>query len=97
MDVRKKKFTEHQLDRGLRHNERDINWGRDEERDVNREYHRANEDCHDAHVNIVNNKKYAQFQLFKDALAFGRPGCGAPARTKSGRIRTTIKGNPEIR
>ena len=33
----------------------------------------------------------------QDALAFGRPGCGAPARTKSGRIRTTMIGNPEIR
>ena len=32
-----------------------------------------------------------------DALAFGRPGCGAPARTKSGRIRTTLIGNPDIR
>ena len=33
----------------------------------------------------------------QDALAFGRPGCGAPQRTKSGRIRTAIFGNPEIR
>ena len=97
MDVRKKKFTEHQLDRGLRPNEREINWDRDEERDVNREYHRANEDCHDAHVDILIDYKYGYNKLFKDALAFGRPGCGAPARTKSGRIRTTIKGNPEIR
>ena len=30
-------------------------------------------------------------------MAFGRPGCGAPQRTKSGRIRTAIFGNPEIR
>jgi hypothetical protein len=37
-----------------------------------------------------------QFQ-FKDALTFGRPGCGAPARTKSGRLRTAIIGNQEIR
>ena len=34
---------------------------------------------------------------FQDAMAFGRPGCGAPQRTKSGRIRTAIFGNPEIR
>ena len=33
----------------------------------------------------------------RDSLAFGRPGCGAPARTKSGRIRTTLIGNPDIR
>lgn len=33
----------------------------------------------------------------KDALTFGRPGCGAPVRTRSGRIRTTLIGNPEIR
>jgi len=32
-----------------------------------------------------------------DALAFGRPGAGAPARTRSGRIRTTLIGNPELR
>ena len=35
--------------------------------------------------------------LFKDVLSFGRPGCGAPVRTKSGRVRTMIRGNPEIR
>lgn len=33
----------------------------------------------------------------QDALTFGRPGCGAPVRTKSGRVRTTIIGAPEIR
>ena len=33
----------------------------------------------------------------KDALTFGRPGCGAPVRTKSGRLRTNLIGNPEIR
>ncbi|CAB4067773.1 unnamed protein product [Lepeophtheirus salmonis] len=32
-----------------------------------------------------------------DALTFGRAGNGAPVRTKSGRIRTAIVGNPEIR
>ena len=30
-------------------------------------------------------------------MSFGRPGYGAPVRTKSGRIRTIIRGNPEIR
>ena len=35
--------------------------------------------------------------LFQDALSFGRPGYGAPVRTKSGRIRTQILGNTDIR
>ena len=35
--------------------------------------------------------------FLKDALTFGRPGCGAPVRTRSGRIRTQMIGNPEIR
>ena len=30
-------------------------------------------------------------------MSFGRPGYGAPVRTKSGRVRTQIRGNPEIR
>ena len=35
---------------------------------------------------------------FQDAsLSFGRPGAGAPVRTKSGRLRSTVVGNPEIR
>ena len=33
----------------------------------------------------------------RDSLAFGRPGCGAPARTMSGRIRTTLIGSQDIR
>lgn len=37
------------------------------------------------------------FPYFKDALTFGRPGCGAPVRTRSGRLRTALIGNPEIR
>ncbi len=37
------------------------------------------------------------FPYLKDALTFGRPGCGAPVRTRSGRLRTTLIGNPEIR
>ena len=38
----------------------------------------------------------SEFPL-KDAMTFGRPGCGAPVRTRSGRLRTTLIGNPEIR
>ena len=30
-------------------------------------------------------------------MAFGRSGAGAPMRTKSGRLRSTVYGNPEIR
>lgn len=30
-------------------------------------------------------------------MSFGRPGYGAPVRTKSGRVRTMVRGNPEIR
>ncbi len=30
-------------------------------------------------------------------LSFGRPGYGAPVRTKSGRLRTSLRGSPEIR
>ena len=37
------------------------------------------------------------YYYFQDVLSFGRPGCGAPVRTKSGRVRTAIRGNPEIR
>ena len=45
----------------------------------------------------LSNSDLVCFYLFKDALTFGRPGCGAPVRTRSGRIRTTLIGNPEIR
>ena len=33
----------------------------------------------------------------EDVLAFGRPGYGAPVRTGSGRLRSEVRGNPEIR
>ena len=38
-----------------------------------------------------------KISFFKDALNFGRGGHGAPCRTKSGRLRSTLLGNPEIR
>ncbi len=44
-------------------------------------------------MNIVLNFKF----FVQDALTFGRPGCGAPVRTPSGRLRTTLLGNTEIR
>ena len=33
----------------------------------------------------------------EDVLSFGRPGYGAPVRTGSGRLRSEVRGNPEIR
>ena len=30
-------------------------------------------------------------------MTFGRPGYGAPVRTNSGHLRTSVVGNPEIR
>lgn len=39
----------------------------------------------------------SSFTVLQDALSFGRPGYGAPVRTKSGRIRTQILGNTDIR
>lgn len=48
---------------------------------------------HSTNLNQANHNLYQ----YQDALSFGRPGCGAPARTSSGRIRTTLIGNPELR
>ena len=36
-------------------------------------------------------------KFFQDVLTFGRPGYGAPVRTNSGHLRTSVVGNPEIR
>jgi len=84
IDVRKKRFTEHQLDK-LKHQAQGqggFSWEGEEFGQVmHPEPVRKNEDLYDT----------------SDALSFGRPGCGAPVRTKSGRIRTAITGNPEIR
>lgn len=81
VDNRKKRFTEHQFDK-LRHNNPDMVTSEAEFRPPPPpSYSRF-------HHDEVDNT---------DAMAFGRPGCGAPQRTKSGRIRTAIFGNPEIR
>ena len=59
MDVRKKKFTEHQLDRSQqRRDENDYKWDGDDAvagggggvGGQTRDYHRKNEDCYDSHV-----------------------------------------------
>ena len=41
--------------------------------------------------------EFSSVPSFQDALCFGRGGNGAPLRTKSGRLRTTVYANPEIR
>ena len=48
-------------------------------------------------INHSTNLNQASINAYQDALSFGRPGCGAPTRTRSGRIRTTLIGNPELR
>ena len=40
---------------------------------------------------------YIFFPRIKDALSFGRPGYGAPVRTRSGHVKTAVMGNTEIR
>ena len=83
-DIRKKKFTEYQLDRSQSSYNLDqldqyvgggglsggvAKWG--SEMDIS--------------------------HMGDDAMSFGRQGYGAPVRTKSGRLRSTVRGNPEIR
>ena len=46
---------------------------------------------------IKNLNDPANLLHFQDGMEFGRPGAGAPVRTKSGRLRSTVVGNPEIR
>ena len=82
IDNRKKRFTEHQFDK-LRTN------GPETPGQFSEEFRPAPAPSH---------RRFDLDQMDSgDALAFGRPGCGAPNRTKSGRIRTAIFGNPEIR
>lgn len=83
-DIRKKKFTEHQLDLGMRRSQSMFTL----------------EDSTESfgtplkHKGIYN----SDFELDNaDALSFGRDGAGAPVRTNSGRLRSTLRGNPEIR
>jgi len=82
-DVRKKKFTEHQLDLGMKRSQSmfalDTDYGGLEGGGV------APPRWSDDH------------DLVETSMAFGRPGAGAPVRTKSGRLRSTVVGNTEIR
>ena len=102
VDNRKKRFTEHQFDK-LRHGPDQPGAGAasyqpEEFRPPPPPARRFQEDVLD-NVSSFSFLSFAgQEQVYlQDALAFGRPGCGAPQRTKSGRIRTAIFGNPEIR
>jgi len=82
-DIRKKIFTEHQLDQGMRRAQ--SMFSLDDSQDslaVNAPPAMFNDD-----MELDN----------RDALCFGRNGNGAPLRTKSGRLRSTMYANPEIR
>jgi len=83
-DIRKKRFTEHQLDRGLYRSQ--SMFGLDNEEDYGGP---------ESAPLVRFNSELDLDQ--KDALCFGRGGNGAPLRTKSGRLRTTVYANPEIR
>ena len=52
MDIRKKKFTEHQLDRRQRRDESEFNWEGEEQAGPTRDYNTRNEDCYDSHVSL---------------------------------------------
>eukprot|EP00090_Calanus_glacialis_P013030 TRINITY_DN21643_c0_g1_i1.p1 TRINITY_DN21643_c0_g1~~TRINITY_DN21643_c0_g1_i1.p1 ORF type:complete len:462 (-),score=133.65 TRINITY_DN21643_c0_g1_i1:237-1583(-) len=82
-DIRKKKFTEHQLDSGMKRSQ--SMFGLDDSEDS-------------LTVNFPTAKFNDDMELDKrDALFFGRGGNGAPMRTNSGRLRSTVYANPEIR
>ena len=48
-------------------------------------------------LTILKENIFVNLCLSQDALNFGRGGHGAPLRTKSGRLKSTMIGNPEIR
>jgi len=84
-DIRKKKFTEHQINK---------------ERGIQKSHSTFSLDnSADFVPSYPPPAKYSsELDLQEgDALAFGRSGAGAPMRTKSGRLRSTVYGNPEIR
>ena len=79
-DIRKKKFTEYQLDRSLSS---------------------CNLDQVDQYLGGNMSRWSSALAMDsssqEDVLSFGRPGYGAPVRTGSGRLRSEVRGNPEIR
>eukprot|EP00090_Calanus_glacialis_P021912 TRINITY_DN33788_c0_g1_i1.p1 TRINITY_DN33788_c0_g1~~TRINITY_DN33788_c0_g1_i1.p1 ORF type:complete len:454 (+),score=113.33 TRINITY_DN33788_c0_g1_i1:334-1695(+) len=83
-DIRKKKFTEHQINKGMTRSQSTFSL----------------DDAGDfigiPAAPLARFSSETELQA-GDALAFGRSGAGAPMRTKSGRLRSTVYGNPEIR
>ena len=84
-DIRKKKFTEYQLDRSLSSSNLDqvdqyLGGGGGQTGGLSRW-----------------SSALAVETGPEDVLSFGRPGYGAPVRTGSGRLRSEVRGNPEIR
>jgi len=81
-DVRKKKFTEHQIDIGLKRSQSSFSL-----------------DEAGGYVTGGSMSRFnSEYDLESpDVLSFGRPGYGAPMRTKSGKLRSTVSGNTEIR
>lgn len=100
LDIRKKKFTEYQLTHGENHD--DVlslkpNVEASEQYHQHFQNHNHNYNHNHNHNQNHNQHPMAKEEPSQDALTFGRPGCGAPVRTRSGRIKTFIIGNPEIR
>jgi len=84
-DIRKKKFTEHQLDQGLRRSTSMFNL---EDATESMSFRPVGpSQVYTSELELNNG----------DALSFGRDGSGAPVRTNSGKLRSTLRGNPDIR
>lgn len=82
-DIRKKKFTEHQLDNGTLRRSQSMF---------------SIEDAGFGNAPLGHGTQYtSDMDLDGDVMTFGRDGAGAPMRTNSGRLRSTLRGNPEIR
>jgi len=79
-DIRKKKFTEHQINKGMTKSH--STFSLDDAGAPAPPIARFNSEA-----NLENG----------DGLVFGRSGAGAPMRTSSGRLRSTVYGNTEIR
>jgi len=84
-DIRKKRFTEHQQDQGLKRSTSMFNL---EDATESMSFRPIGPSQHYTSEVELNNG---------DALSFGRDGSGAPVRTNSGRLRSTLRGNPDIR
>jgi len=90
IDIRKKRFTEHQMDESIHRTQ--PGWGDDDDL-MSQSYPPPMSSSRMGRHGMDGDRE----EHMQDALTFGRPGYGAPVRTKSGRLRTAITGNPEIR